>query len=73
MQEIFFTILVIWILFRIFGRTSFTTTYTFNQNNYHPREEKKKDDVKIDHIPRKDEQKKKGGDEGEYTDFEEIK
>jgi hypothetical protein len=75
MQEIFFTILVIWILFRLLGRASATssTTYTFTQNNYQKQEEeKKKDDVKIDYIPGKGE-KKKGGDEGEYTDYEEIK
>lgn len=47
-------------------------TYTFTQNNYHPKEEKKKEDVKIDYIPGK-EKSKKGGDEGEYTDYEEIK
>lgn len=72
MQEIFFTILVIWVLFRIFGRASAVTNYTFNQNNYRPKEEKKPD-VKIEYIPGKEKNKKKDGDEGEYTDYEEIK
>ena len=71
MQEIFFTILVIWILFRIFGRASVAHNYTFTQNNYHKNEEKKKPEVRIDHIEGKSQGKK--NDDGEYVDYEEVK
>jgi hypothetical protein len=73
MQEIFFTILVVWILFRIFGRAKVAHTYTFTQNNYNKPEEKKKEDVKVDYIPPAGGQKKKDGDDGEYVDYEEVK
>lgn len=72
MQEIFFTILVIWVLFRIFGRTSVAHNYTFTQNNYHKNEEKKREEVRIEHIEGKD-KKKKNDDDGEYVDYEEVK
>ncbi len=66
MQEIFFTILVIWILFRVFGNTR---VYVFN-NTSKPKEEKREGKVKVDHIPPKEKSK---GPEGDYVDFEEIK
>ena len=74
-KEIFFTIVVIWILFRIFGRkiTVVHNHNTFTQNNY-DKEEKRKEDVKIDYVPKKDQKKGPGkDDEGEYIDFEEVK
>lgn len=71
MQEIFFTILVIWVLFRIFGRASSSSTYTFTQNNYHKKEEKASNDVKIEHIGKKSDRKK--DDDIEDVDYEEVK
>jgi hypothetical protein len=75
MQEIVFTIIVVWVLFRIFGSTSVAHNYTFTQNNYTKTEEKKKEDVKIDFIPPKRDVKdrKDNDDEGEYVDYEEVK
>lgn len=73
MQEIFFTLLIIWILFRVLNSAgSGSRTVYFTQNNYHPgREEKKEGDIKITYIPK--EKSGKAPDEGDYTDFEEIK
>jgi hypothetical protein len=76
-KEIFFTIVVIWILFRLLGRRATVVHHhhnTFNQNNFSGQEEKRSEDVKIDYVPGKDDRKGKGKDEGgEYVDYEELK
>ena len=68
MQEIFFTILVIWILFRVFG--SRTVNHVFTVKTDQPKEEKKEGEIKVDYIPPKEKPKADGG---EYVDFEEVK
>lgn len=69
MQDFFFTVLVIWLLFRIFGSNTARHVFTVNVNK--PKEESKKEgEMKVNYIPPKD---KGGKDEGEYTDYEEVK
>ena len=73
MQEIFFTILVIWLLFKIFGGRARVQTFTFNQtqNHDHYNDVKKDGKVEVTHIPGKKD--KKQNDQGEYVDYEEVK
>jgi len=70
MQEFILTLVVIYVLFKIFGNTR---TFTFTQNNYQGTEKKTKEGQI--HIDRKPGEKKrnKDDDEGEYIDYEEIK
>ena len=67
MADVFYTILVVWVLWRIFGGT--TKTYVFNQRNHTP--PKKEGDVSVSY--KKQEDKEKHDDGGEYIDYEEVK
>lgn len=72
MRDIFFTILVIWVLWKIFSSRTVVQTFTFNtQNNHPPKDERKEGEVRIDHVPKQD--KKRKDEDGEYVDYEEIK
>lgn len=73
MQELFFTLLIIWILFKIFGKGMIKQqSFTYTQNNYNKPEEKKKEgEVKVAYI--KDKKQKDTLEDGEYVDYEEIK
>ena len=74
MQEFFFTLLIIWILFKIFGRGMIKhQSFTYTQNNYNNSTEdrKKEGEIKVDYIPNKKQKEIK--EDGEYTDYEEIK
>lgn len=67
MKDVFFTILIIWIIFRIFGRVK-----VINPQNFSQREDRKKEgEVRIDKVPGK--KKYRNDDDGEYIDYEEIK
>ena len=69
MADVFYTILVVWILWRIFGGSS-EKKQQFQQNNYsQPR--RPEGEVKITSQPKKDKGSK--DDDGEYVDYEEIK
>lgn len=67
MQEIFFTLLVIWLLFRIFGNNTVRHVFTMNMNK--PKEEKSGREIKVDYIPPKN---KLNTEEGEYVDYEDL-
>ena len=73
MQEVFFTILVIWILFRIFNGTSLSSkrAVNFTQNNFNQKETPKEGETKITYNPNS--KSKKQNEDGDYVDFEEIK
>lgn len=73
MRDVFFTILVIWVLWRIFsGVKRSGNTFTFNTYNDNSQNKKSKEgEVTID--VNSTEKKQKKVDEGEYVDFEEIK
>lgn len=80
MQDFFFTILVIWLLFKILGGTASARTFTFNTTNYHPKPEstnKREGEVKIDNATSAEKPAPKkptfNKDAGEYIDYEEIK
>ena len=67
MKDIFFTILVVWIIFRVLGIGK-----TIYSNHRQGDEERKKEgEISIDAVSNKNQ--KKDTDEGEYVDYEEIK
>ncbi|MBA3705770.1 MAG: DUF4834 family protein [Bacteroidetes bacterium] len=67
MKDLFYTILIVWIIWRIFNGIS---TYKFKQtSNSASRSDHGK--TTIDHMPPS--KKKISDDEGEYVDYEEIK
>ncbi len=67
MRDLFFTILAIWVLWRIFE--SLKISKTFNNDIYD--EKKKEGEVSVDYMPPK--KKDKDDNDGEYVDYEEIK
>lgn len=78
MQEFLLTLVVVFVLFRIFGKSrtqSGTNYYTFNQNNFSKKETPKQPDgkVNIDKMPNSKSTQNNGKDSGDYIDYEEIK
>jgi hypothetical protein len=63
MQEFILTLVVIFVLFKVFGRAH---VINFNQHNHH------QDNGKVKITPRNS-KNKPSNDEGEYVDYEEIK
>ena len=72
MQEIFFTILIIWILFRLFNSSSVGSkrTVNFTQNNFDHKETPKEGETKITYNPNS--KSKKQNEDGYYVDFEDM-
>jgi len=68
MRDLFYTILVVWIIWRI---VSSINTYKNKQTNYSQHNKRKEGETTIDHIPQT--KKKINDDEGEYVDYEDIK
>ena len=63
----FITLLIVWIIFRILGRGK-----TVIPGNYSEKENRKKEgEISINYDEKKSD--RKGNDEGEYIDYEEIK
>jgi len=69
MADIFYAVLIVWVLYRIFGSSSVKTFVNPRQNSTQPR--KSEGDVTI--SSNKNNNKRTSGDEGEYVDYEEIK
>jgi hypothetical protein len=67
MADVFYTILIVWVLWRIFGSSG--KTVVFHQHHHAPK--KNEGDVSVSY--KKDEAKSASGDKGEYIDYEEIK
>jgi len=68
MADLFYTLLIIWVLWRIFGSTG-KTPVQFRHNMRSP--EQKEGEVTITSVPKPDQQKRNEG--GEYVDYEEVK
>jgi len=67
MADVFYTVLVVWVIWRIFGKSNNSTVHhkhTYEDNS------RREGEVTIKNIP-KDENRH--GDAGEYVDFEEVK
>ena len=65
MADVFYTILIIWVLWRIFGGTTKHTVH----HKHEFRQEKKEGDVTV--TPLQSAAKQREG--GEYVDFDEVK
>ena len=69
MADVFYTILIAWVLWRIFGGFSLKANIPPRQNNTQQR--KHEGDVTISSDKKNN--KRNSNDEGEYVDYEEIK
>jgi len=66
MADIFYTILIVWVLWRIFGSSS-VKTHVFHHNFS---ETKKEGEVKVSRISERE--KKSSDNAGEYVDYEDL-
>jgi hypothetical protein len=69
MGDVFYTILIVWVIWRIFGRSPVKTHVIHHHDYNQPRNNE--GEVRI--SSNKKEEKEKRKDDGEYVDFEEIK
>ena len=69
MRDVFYTILIVWILWRVLNSISAykSKQSTGNQSNYNF----KQGETKIKYVP--PQKKKMPDDEGEYVEYEEVK
>jgi hypothetical protein len=70
MRDVFYTLLVIWIIWRIIDALSTTRARSRSQQSH---SEERIGDTTISYTPPSGRQKKKFPDDGEYVDYEEIK
>ncbi|MBI2270693.1 MAG: hypothetical protein HYU69_10115 [Bacteroidetes bacterium] len=68
MRDIFFTILAVWIVYRIWNGIQVANARNFNGRS---EAEKRAGDVSVDYVPPK--KNNKDNDDGEYVDYEEVK
>lgn len=72
MRDVFYTILVVWLIWRIFNSiSSYKSRTTGTTTNYNSSPGTKEGETKIDYVPPT--KKTEGNTDGEYVDFEEIK
>ena len=72
MQEIFFTILVIWILFRILNSSSERNIINVFYQKPKTKQERREGEVNISYT-KTEKQKQNSSTDDDYVDFEEIK
>lgn len=68
MRDLFFTILAIWIIYRIWNGIQAANARSFNSRG---EAKKKAGSVSVDYVPPK--KSKQDDDDGEYVDYEEVK
>jgi len=68
MRDLFYTILVVWIIWRI---VSSINAYKSKHPKNSPHSKRKEGETSVDYIPPS--KKKINDDEGEYVDYEEMK
>ena len=66
MADVFYTILIVWVLWKIFGKSS-VKTYS---SNHQQASKKKEGETTVSYDKKKN---NKQNDDGEYIDYEEIK
>ena len=72
MRDVFYTLLVVWIIWRIMNAfSSVKTNRTSNNASGNPSNSSKEGKTSVDYSPPK--KKSFGDNEGEYVDFEEVK
>lgn len=74
MQEFILTLVIVFVLFRIFISNSSSSRGSFNfiQNNYNQKQDKREEVGKVS-INKPDSNPSKNKDIGEYVDYEEVK
>lgn len=75
MQDFLLTLVVLFVLFRIFGRSSSSpkSSVHFTQNNFHASSKKQEGEIHVDYIPEQKQAKVTKKDQGDYIDYEEVK
>lgn len=72
MRDVFYTILVIWILWRVFNSiSSYSTKQGANFNAPSQNNKRKEGETSVDYVPSI--KKKISDEEGEYVDYEDLK
>lgn len=72
MRDVFYTVLVIWILWRVFNSiSSYRTKQASNVNNPSQNNKRREGETSVDYVPST--KKKISDDEGEYVDYEDLK
>ena len=74
MQEFILTLVIVFVLFRIFSSNSSSSrgSFNFTQNNYNQKQDKREEVGKVS-INKPDSNLSKNKDIGEYVDYEEVK
>ena len=74
MQDFLLTLVVIFVLFKILGRSSSATksNFTFTQNNFNA-EKKPEGKVSVDFIPENKTSKNNSSNSDDYVEYEEVK
>lgn len=76
MQDFLLTLVVLFVLFRIFGKSSSSAPKSnihFTQNNFNAGEKKPEGKVSVDYIPENKTAKSNTTQSGDYIDYEEVK
>ena len=68
MADLFYTVLIIWVLWRIFGGSAKTTVY-----HKHQYEQPKKQEGDVTVSPASKAGSQNNSDRGDYVDYEEVK
>ena len=68
MRDVFYTLLVVWIVWRILNSVN---SVRAKASNHQQTASKKEGETTVNYVPPK--KKSMGDDEGEYVDYEEIK
>ncbi len=68
MADLFYIVLIIWVLWRIFGGSAKTTVH---HKHHYEQPRKQEGEVTVTPTPKTDQQK--DTDKGEYVDYEEVK
>jgi hypothetical protein len=71
MRDVFYTILVVWVLWRILNGLNAMRSKQGNQNTAANSSARQAGETTVNFVPPK--KKTVGDDEGEYVDFEELK
>lgn len=77
MQEFFFTVLTIWVIWKVFGMFSGSRssgpTYQQTTHHHYYQQKEKEQDGKVRVEAKKPNKSRIPNDEGEYVDYEEVK
>ena len=75
MRDVIWTIITIWVVYRIYEAIKSSKVYIFQKHDHHYQSTSQKEgDIKIDANTSQSQERKPNSDKGgEYVDFEEVK